>query len=55
MGRFDILATGQSDIHCIIKETLLIAINIFSSRYNEVCLFSFTFSLSMRITGLSHT
>ena len=63
---FDILATGQSDIHCKIKETLLIhdlkppvenvcseklllyqPFIFFSSRFNQVCLFSLTFSLSL--------
>ena len=51
---FDILATGQCDIHFRFKETLLIRDlkpafneNVGSEEpLNWVCLFSFTFSLS---------
>ena len=58
---FDILATGQSDIHCKIKETLLIrdlkpALNENVGRLNKVCLFSLTFSLSLlSLFGISGT
>ena len=58
---FDILAPGQSDIHCKIKETLLIpdlkpALNENVGRLNKVCLFSLTFSLSLlSLFGISGT